>query len=194
MSKLVEKLLAVHESLTERRLPHAFGGAIALAYCTREPRGTRDLDLNIFVEPLCAMEALSALPEDVRVEPTDIQAAATDGQRRLWWGDTPIDVFLNTLPLHGEMLESVLWVPLSGRDVPVVDGASLVVFKVLIDCTQDWADIEAVAECSPSDIVLAAAMLRELLSLDDPRHHRLGSLVRRSPLQKPLAGPRQPVN
>ena len=62
MSLLGERLLAVHDSLTDAALPHAFGGAIALAYCTEEPRGTRDLDVNVFVDPLRAEEALSALP------------------------------------------------------------------------------------------------------------------------------------
>ena len=50
MSELVDKLFAIHDSLTEAGIAHAFGGAIALAYCVEEPRGTRDLDVNIFVD------------------------------------------------------------------------------------------------------------------------------------------------
>lgn len=49
MSVLAERLLAVHDALADARLPHAIGGAIALGYCTEEPRGTRDLDVNVFV-------------------------------------------------------------------------------------------------------------------------------------------------
>jgi hypothetical protein len=51
MSVLAERLLEVHAALSEAKLAHAFGGAIALAYCTEEPRGTRDLDVNVFVSP-----------------------------------------------------------------------------------------------------------------------------------------------
>jgi hypothetical protein len=49
MSALGERLLAVHEALDQAELPHAFGGAIALGYCVVEPRGTRDLDVNVFL-------------------------------------------------------------------------------------------------------------------------------------------------
>ena len=36
------------------------------AYCTLDPRGTRDLDFNVFVEPERAREVLAALPEASR--------------------------------------------------------------------------------------------------------------------------------
>ncbi len=36
MSVLAKRLLAIHDALSSARVPHAFGGAIALAYCTIE--------------------------------------------------------------------------------------------------------------------------------------------------------------
>ena len=48
MTTLVEKVLALSEALTAAGVDHAFGGAIALAYCTEDPRGTRDVDVNAF--------------------------------------------------------------------------------------------------------------------------------------------------
>jgi hypothetical protein len=180
--ELVEKLLAIDGGLAAAGLRHAFGGSIALAYCTKEPRATRDLDLNVFVEPSQARDALSALPRDIEVTSTDVEAAAAEGQRRLWWGDTPVDLFFDTLALHGEMAGRVLWAPLAGRAIPVVDGASLVVFKALIDRTRDWVDIEAVAEYSLKDVETAAQMLLGVLNEDDPRHARLDSQVRRDPV------------
>src|SRR6476646_7573165 len=97
MSELVGKLFAIHDSLTEAKLAHAFGGAIALAYCIEEPRGTRDLDVNIFAAPSDAEWALAALPDEIKVSPQDVEKAVEDGQRRLWWRDTPIDVFLSSM-------------------------------------------------------------------------------------------------
>jgi len=45
MSKIREMLWAVHDALERADIPRAVGGgAIALAYCTLRPRGTRDLD------------------------------------------------------------------------------------------------------------------------------------------------------
>ena len=45
---LPQKMLAIHEHLAEARIDHAFGGALALAWCTHQARGTIDLDVNIF--------------------------------------------------------------------------------------------------------------------------------------------------
>lgn len=177
MSSLVEKLFAVHESLAEAGLAHAFGGAIALAYCTREPRGTRDLDVNIFTPQDCAEAALDALPDQVVVSAEDVAATLRDGQRRLWWQETPIDVFLNTHAVHEGVARGVVWVPLAGREVPIVDCASLAVFKALLGRTKDWADLEGIAETTPRDIDAAAATVAGLLGSDDPAVRRLESLA-----------------
>jgi len=177
MSKLVEKLFAIHDALTEAGLTHAFGGAIALAYCVEEPRGTRDLDVNIFVDASEAESALALLPATIRVRKRDIVKVKRDGQTRLDWAGTPIDVFLNNLPLHDAVASAVVWVRLEGRDVPILDCASLTVFKALFDRTRDWADIEEIAITAPEDIEGAAATIADLVGEDDPAHLRLKALV-----------------
>jgi hypothetical protein len=177
VSELVTKLFAIHDALTAAGLAHAFGGAIALAYCTEEPRGTRDLDLNIFTDSSRAASALGALPPGVSVSKTDINAVARAGQTRLWWDDTPIDVFLKNHPFHDAVAGGVTWVPLERREIPVLDCASLVVFKALFNRTRDWADIEAVLERSPNDIEKAADAIGELLGTDDAIYRRLTSLT-----------------
>jgi hypothetical protein len=181
MSKLVDKLFAIHDSLTEAGLAHAFGGAIALAYCIEEPRGTRDLDVNVFVDASQAESVLSSLPNGVRVRKKDIATVERDGQARLKWDDTPIDVFLNNLPLHEAVGSAVVWVPLEGREVPVLDCASLAIFKAFFDRTKDWADMEAIAQATPEDIEEAAQTIAELVGADDPAVERLEGLVAPQP-------------
>jgi len=176
VSDLVTKLFAIHDALTAEGLAHAFGGAIALAYCTEEPRGTRDLDLNIFTDSSRARTALGALPEGVSVSKTDVAAVLRQGQTRLWWDGTPIDVFLNNHPFHDAVAGGVTWVPLERREIPVLDCSSLVVFKALFNRTRDWADIEAVAERTPAALDKAAVAISEMLGPDDPIHRRLVSL------------------
>jgi hypothetical protein len=173
MVELVEKLFSIHEALEKRSIPHAFGGAIALAYCVEEPRGTRDLDVNIFCDAGDAAEVLSALPDGVEVDPKDVKEVERTGQARLVWDGVPIDVFLNNLPLHETVAAAVVWVPLEGRQVPVLDCASLVVFKSFFDRTKDWGDIEAVAEATPKDVEHAAKTIAELVGEDDPAFLRL---------------------
>jgi hypothetical protein len=177
MSKLVEKLFAIHDALSERGFAHAFGGAIALAYCVEEPRGTRDLDVNIFVDASEAETVLDGLPEGVRVRKRDVVQVERDGQSRLDWNGTPIDVFLNKVPLHEEVASSVIWVPLEGREAPVLDCASLAIFKALFDRTKDWADLEAVAAATPGDIEAAAARIAALVGPGDPAVRRLEALL-----------------
>jgi len=181
VTELVEKLLAIHDGLHTRSLPHAFGGAIALAYCVEEPRGTRDLDLNVFCDAADAARVLTALPDGVRVTEEDVAAVARDGQTRLFWDGVPIDVFLNNLPLHEEVAAAVVWVPLAGRQIPVLDCASLVVFKSFFDRTKDWADIEAIAVAAPEDVEAAARTIADLVGEGDPAFARLAAIGAANP-------------
>jgi hypothetical protein len=181
MSELIDKLFAIHDALEEHSLPHAFGGAIALAYCVEEPRGTRDLDVNVFCDAADAAKVLAALPGGVTVTAADVEKVATEGQARLWWDGVPIDVFLNNLPLHEAVASAVVWVPLQGRQVPMLDCASLVIFKSFFDRTKDWADIEAIAMATPEDIEAAARTLAELTGEDDPAYRRLAAIVAANP-------------
>jgi hypothetical protein len=177
LSELVEKLFAIHDSLTAASVAHAFGGAIALAYCTEEPRGTRDLDVNIFVDAAKAGPTLAYMPQGVTVTEEDIAQIERDGQARLDWDGTPVDLFLNNLALHQAVAAAVVWVPLEGREIPVLDCASLAIFKAFFDRTKDWADLEAIAQATPEDIDAAAATISELIGEDDPAVQRLESLI-----------------
>jgi len=177
LSELVDKLFAIHGSLTEASIAHAFGGAIALAYCTEEPRGTRDLDVNIFIDAAKAGPTLACMPQGVTVTEEDVAKVEHDGQTRLDWDGTPVDVFLNNLPMHQAVAAAVVWVPLAGREIPVLDCASLAIFKAFYDRTKDWADLEAIAQATPEDIDAAAATISELIGEDGLAVKRLESLI-----------------
>jgi hypothetical protein len=195
MSLLARRLVEVHEALTEAHLPHAFGGAIALAYCTQEPRGTQDLDVNVFVDPDRAGEVFAALPAAVTVTDTDIQTAEREGQVRVWWEDTPIDLFLNIHSFHAEVARDVRWVPFVDHSIPVLGCAALTVFKALFNRTKDWADIEAMVEVDAVDIAQVRLALERFVGADDPVVRRLASLAgtqTNSPDPTQSVGPRAP--
>lgn len=97
------KAIAVHEGLERAGLPHAIGGALALAYCVIEPRGTVDVDVGVFVDPAQVDDVLAALPAEVAFSDEDRALLLRDGQARLRWGRTPIDVFLATRAFHGRV-------------------------------------------------------------------------------------------
>jgi hypothetical protein len=176
VSVLAQRLLAVHDSLTQAGLPHAIGGAIALGYCTLEPRGTRDLDVNVFVSPDRAEEVLGALPEPVTISPLNAEQLTQEGQVRVWWQDTPIDLFLDVLSFHREVAKSVRHVSFMHRTIPVLGCTALAVFKAMFDRTRDWADIEAMVEVSAIDLDEAASWIQKMDGPDSVRARRLMSL------------------
>jgi len=177
MSLLAERLIAVHDALAESRLPHAFGGAIALAYCTEEPRGTRDLDVNVFVDPGRAREVLDALPAAVTWTDADLDASESEGQARVWWDDTPIDLFLDVHRFHGHMAGGVRLVPFEGRTIPVLGCTALGVLKALFNRTKDWADIEEMVRMDSLDISEALSWLESMVGREDPIVVRMASLA-----------------
>jgi hypothetical protein len=172
---VADRMLAVHDALRAAGLPHAIGGAIALGYCTLEARGTQDVDVNVFVAPSRTREVLSALPDGVRVSARDLQVAERDGQVRLLWDATPIDVFFSVLPFHDEVERNIRHVAFGDRTIPVLDCTSLAVFKAMFARPRDWVDIEAMVEARSLDVDEAMRWVREMVG-DDPRVERLAEL------------------
>lgn len=173
---LAERLLALDAALAG--VPHAFGGAIALAYWTEEPRGTRDLDVNLFAPADDAPAILRLLPPGVAWGDADLAAIARDGQVRLWWDDTPVDLFFDYAPIHHAAAAHRREVPFAGRRIPVLDAVELVVFKAMFDRTKDWADIEAVLAAGTASVAAIRAALGPMLAADDHRWSRLAEAER----------------
>lgn len=173
MSVLAQRLLAVHGNLATAGIPHAFGGAIALAYCTGEPRGTIDLDINIFVAHTEPDAAIEALPREVNFTRQNRKELLASGQTRAWWEDTPLDLFFADHPFHETVHERVRSVPFADTVIPVLDCTSLAVFKAFHNRTKDWADLEAMSGAGQLDADAVSGFLTDLLGKDDPRLERL---------------------
>ncbi|MHB1487828.1 MAG: hypothetical protein ACYCS7_13155 [Acidimicrobiales bacterium] len=169
MSSLADKVLAVHDALGAAGLPHAFGGALALAWCTRAPRGTSDIDVNIFVAPSSVGLVLEALPAPVTHRRDEVLRLERDGQARLHWDSTPIDIFLNTTGFHEAAMARTSLEPFAGAMVPFLACSDLVVFKALFNRRRDWADIEDMLVAGSISTDAAAAVLGEYLGPGDAR-------------------------
>jgi hypothetical protein len=173
---LAAKMLAVDDALIAAGIDHAFGGALALAWCTQQARGTIDLDVNLFVGPDRVGEVLSALPGGVVADDDDRRRLERDGQARLWWGTTPVDVFLNTTDFHEQVAGRIRWEPFAGAVLPFLACEDLAVFKAFFNRTKDWADLEAMRDAGTLDIPAVAGVLTTFLGSDDDRIARLLSL------------------
>lgn len=174
---LPDKVIAIHEALNAAKLPHALGGALALAYYAT-PRATIDIDLNIFVPAGRWREAIDVLsPLGVATEDLDSTALERDGQCRLWWGDNAVDLFFSYDPIHDEMRKQARRVPFGGTTVPILAPQHLAVCKAMFDRRKDWLDIEqmliATDELELSEVV---GWLERMVGKQDPRLARLTEL------------------
>jgi hypothetical protein len=177
---LPERVVALHRALARSRLPHAFGGAIALAYWTHDPRGTSDIDLNVFIPAEDGGRALRKLPDGVIRPPGAEDTVARDGQIRLWWDETPVDLFFNYADVHDDAARHRRNVPFAGARIPILGPIELAVFKVRFDRTRDWADIEAMVAAGTLDVDGVRSTLQALLDPEDHRFARLDEAVRRA--------------
>ena len=169
---------SLHADLESGGIPHAFGGAIALAYWTLEPRGTRDIDVNLFVPAADPEPALAALPDGIARDEDTAAAITRDGQIRLWWDDTPIDLFFSYEPLHEQAARNMRVVPFEGEEIPILGPVELAVFKAMFDRTRDWADIEAMLAAGNLDADAVRDHLVARVGTDDRRVSRFNETLR----------------
>lgn len=170
---LPEKVVAIHESLAAAKVPHAIGGALALAYYA-EPRATIDVDVNVFVPPERwpdVRDALAPLGVDVEL---DVAALDRDGQARLWWDRNPVDLFFSYDPFHEEMKRRARRVPFAETTIPILAPEHLAVCKAMFDRTKDWLDIEQIlVATAPVDVEEIETWLRRMTGENDPRMQKL---------------------
>jgi hypothetical protein len=166
---LPAKIVRLHESLDRGALPHAFGGALALAWCTERARGTIDIDVNVFVGVERVDDVVTALPRKVTVPEEAKTLLTRDGQARLWWEGTPVDVFLDTTEFHHQAADRARWEDFGGTLLPFLSCSDLAVFKAFFDRTKDWADLEDMAATGSLDADRVVGVLVRYLGADDPR-------------------------
>ena len=179
---LDEKIAAIARTLRAAAIPHAFGGALALAYYAT-PRGTHDIDLNVFVPEAKAAPVLRELARmGVAADGARaLREARTRGQTRVLWEHTPLDLFFSYDPLHERCAERVRRVPF-GDDVwlDILSAEDLAIFKVLFDRPKDWSDVAEMLHAlgAEFDAGYAADWLRRILARSDARLARFAALLR----------------
>jgi hypothetical protein len=174
---LAEKLVAVHRMLEAAAVPHAFGGALALAYCTAEPRATMDLDVNVFVPPAEVDRVADGLEPAVAVDAAARSAVRRDGQVRVWWGLTPVDLFFDVHDFHRRARAHVRVVPFGDETIPVLGCDDLAVFKAMYGRAQDWVDIEVMAAAAQLDAGYVTDWLARLLGAESEVVARVRELL-----------------
>jgi hypothetical protein len=163
-------------------VPHQFGGAIALAWY-RNPRATTDIDVNLTLPPKAADPVLGAiLGLGVTVTRADRATIARDGQARLDWDGSYLDVFFATLDLHYEMAEHARPVRFGPIEIPILSPEHLIVCKAIFGRPKDWLDIEEMVSWGTGiEAPRALRWVADILGPDAEQHTRLAALLKPPP-------------
>lgn len=174
---LAQRVLAIHAALFE--VPHAFGGALALAYYA-EPRATIDIDLNVFVPPTRFDDVAAPLIEIGATvhEPEIAELVRRDGQARVMWDSTPIDLFFSYDAFHDAVAVARRIVPFAAGSISILSAEHLVVCKAVFNRPKDWVDIDAIIDDGTA--MDAAEVLRwvgRISGDEDPRYVRAAAVL-----------------
>ncbi|MDA8208036.1 MAG: hypothetical protein M0Z92_03490 [Actinomycetota bacterium] len=155
---MAERIVAVHRSFDAAEIPHAFGGAIALAYHTLRPRATSGIDINVALAGMDAERVFRSMPPQVKGSGQLIRVAqARDEVRLRWMRSGSIDLFFARDDYYRLVEERKEIQRFAGTSIPVISATDLTVFKTLFNRPQDWVDI---AEMLKAGTVDAAEALR----------------------------------
>lgn len=179
---LPAKVTTLHQVL--HAVPHAFGGALALAYWA-EPRATVDIDLNVFVSTDESDRVLTPLRQlDPAMDEPELQTAPElierDGQVRLRWDGTPVDLFFAYDEFHHAAARAAVEVPFADTTIPVLSASHLTVCKVVFNRSKDWVDIEAMQALGTAlDTAEILRWVGRIAGDDDPRYDRIAAMLTR---------------
>lgn len=113
------------------------------------------------------------LPAGVHTDDDDLSTVVRDGQVRLYWDTTAVDLFFAYHRYHDDVARRVRAVPFVDALIPVLSCEDLLVFKAFFARTQDWADIEAMVATETIDIPAACERVAGLIGTDHPSYIRL---------------------
>ena len=174
---LDRKVMEIAQALEHARISYAFGGAIALAYYAA-PRGTEDIDINVF---LTAEEAGTFWEE---LERLGIESPAGgrdmhDHRVVLSWEHTPIHVFLSYDPFHESCGARARKVPFADGQIWILSAEDITVFKGIYDRPKDRAEVREVLLCRGErmDVPYTIGWLERILGAEDARLKRFRGAV-----------------
>jgi hypothetical protein len=179
----VDFVVEVHRTLSSAGFAHAFGGALALAQVA-EPRGTVDVDVNVFSpqaeidEVLDVLTAIGLRPEEAKERWVPIAGIRLRTEHRPY----PVDLFPSLDDRYAEIEGRTVEHPFGpGRiRLPFLSPEDLAVFKLSFGRDKDWVDLRSIAASRPD--LDAEYVERQLIGLRGasmhPRMTRFRRLLR----------------
>ena len=163
-------------------IPYAIGGALALAIAG-VPRGTADVDINVFVDADKLPDVLDVLAAaGVEIDTPAATARATrDGMFVGRLDGMRVDVFLPSIPFAKEAGTTRLRVTdESGWSGWFLSAEAVAVFKLLFFRGKDIVDLERLVAVRPElDTAYIRRWIVDMMEETDERTRRWDDIVRR---------------
>lgn len=168
-------VVQVARLLSQRCIPHAVGGALALA-AHGIPRATYDVDMNIGVEGTAFFsdEVLSALKENCGITFSETQEQLLKRSEETGFiqgacGMIKVDLFFPNIEYLREVVEKALPLPLYGETIHVIGSDDLIVMKSIFGRDKDFVDIHSLARygTNPIDMDYISEKVRIIMHPSD---------------------------
>lgn len=173
---------AIADALSAAGFPYALGGALALGVAG-VPRGTMDVDVNVFVaerELPSLIEALRSLGIDIDPEYA-LARAARDGMFVGLWDGMRIDVFVPSIPFSDEAGRTAVTITIDGWTGRFLSPEAIAVFKLLFFRIKDRGDLERLVAVRGTqlDHGYVRRWIVEMMGEDDERVRAWDDIVSR---------------
>jgi hypothetical protein len=174
-------------ALEASSIPYAIGGALALAVAG-VPRGTADVDINVFVSSAAlgtVLEVLKAIGMDLDYQAAQAQIDA-QGMFVGRWDGMRIDVFFPSIAFSEEAERTrVRLTDQTGWSGWFLSAEALAVFKLLFFRGKDLVDLERLVAVRPElDCPYIRRWIVIMMGEDDERVQRWDDLVARFVLSR----------
>jgi len=172
----------IADTMEKAQLSYAIGGALALAIAG-VPRGTADVDLNVFVPEERIGEAIAALAR-IGVDIDTPEAASHARTRGMFigrWEGMRIDVFLPSIDFSWEAERTRIRVTdEAGWSGWFLSAESVAVFKLLFFRGKDVVDLQRLIAVRPElDRAYIRRWIVQMMGEDDERTRTWDQLVDR---------------
>lgn len=173
---------AIADALSLGGVPYALGGALALGVAG-VPRGTKDVDVNVFVEPDAIGDVIDVLAAlGITIDGRAAIARATrDGMFVGSWDGMRIDVFVPSIPFSHEAARTRVEVTVDGWTGTFLSPEAIALFKLLFFRAKDVGDLAQLVAVRRDalDHAYVRRWIVEMMGDDDPRVRTWDDLVAR---------------
>ena len=167
-------------ALDEQTIPYAVGGAIAFGLWG-DPRGTHDVDINLFVNHDQFDAAIDVLVQaGVEFDRAAARAADLAGDVIIGWhSGMRVDIFTPSIPFAWEAMNTVVRVQGPGGNAAYLSAEALAVFKLLFFRPKDILDVEKLIQVQGEsfDRSYVREWLVQMMGEDDERVIALDNIV-----------------